>query len=43
MHSITKANKNLISFCEYYKSQNFNTVDEFMSNAKIDDMLLSNI
>ena len=43
-YSITKTNKNLISFCEYYKEPKyFNTVDEFMSNAKIDDMLLSNI
>ena len=33
-----------ISFCENYKEPKyFNTVDEFMSNAKIDDMLLSNI
>lgn len=43
-YSITKTNENLISFCEYYKEPKyFNTVDEFMSNAKIDDMLLSNI
>ena len=35
-YSITKTNKNLISFCEYYKEPKyFNTVDEFMSNAKI--------
>ncbi len=43
-YSITETGKGKISFCEYYKEPKyFDTVDEFMINAKIDNTPLSNI
>lgn len=43
-YSITETSKGKISFCEYYKEPKyFDTVDEFMINAKIDNTPLSNI